>query len=237
MAIGRKFEEAFQKALRMVDENTMGFDPYVQKVDEKDLEEPTDKRSFVLAAALKANYSVSKLNELTKIDAWFLNKMRNIIQHQILMESLPLNQSVPRDVLLKAKQLGFSDKQIASFVKKTELVIRQLREKLGDERGPYLANNTSTRNEISYEYISSCCSFSRRASIRETNRYRRRRVSSVHQLLVLHLQRQVSRHRLPFQLHHRYRYCASLPAAGPRAKIDYDKGRSMCSRLRGLPHR
>jgi len=132
MAIGRKFEEAFQKALRMVDENTMGFDPYLKKVDEEDLEEPTDKRCFVLAAALKANYSIDKLNKLTKIDPWFLNKMRNIIEHQILLESLPSNRSIPYDVLLKAKQLGFSDKQIGSCVRKTELVIRQVREKSGE---------------------------------------------------------------------------------------------------------
>ena len=132
MAIGRKFEEAFQKALRMVDENVMGFDPYIKPVDEKELEEPTDKRTFVLAAALKANYSIAKLNELTKIDPWFLYKMKNIIEHQTLMESLLPNQNISHEVLLKAKQLGFSDKQIASFVKKTELVIRQRREKSGD---------------------------------------------------------------------------------------------------------
>ncbi|XKL69172.1 hypothetical protein PGB90_006941 [Kerria lacca] len=111
MAIGRKFEEAFQKALRMVNENILGFDPYIKQVDEKELEEPTDKRMFVLAAALKNNYSIQ--------------------QHQILMENLSTNQLIPDDVLLKAKQLGFSDKQIASFVKKTELIIRKRREERG----------------------------------------------------------------------------------------------------------
>lgn len=131
MAIGRKFEEAFQKALRMVDENVLGFDPYVKKVDDKELEEPTDKRMFVLAAALKANYSIERLNQLTKIDSWFLCKMRNIIEHQVLMESLNPHQTIPDDLLLQAKQLGFSDKQIASFVKKTELIIRKQREKKG----------------------------------------------------------------------------------------------------------
>ena len=131
MAIGRKFEEAFQKALRMVDENVLGFDPYIKQVDEKELEEPTDKRMFVLAAALKANYSISRLYELTKIDPWFLYKMRNIINHQIALESLPSNQSISDDILLKAKKLGFSDKQIAFFTKKTELVIRKRREEMG----------------------------------------------------------------------------------------------------------
>lgn len=131
MAIGRKFEEAFQKALRMVDENVLGFDPYIKNVDDRELEEPTDKRMFVLAAALKANYSISRLNELTKIDAWFLHKMNNIIQHQVVLESLDPHQTIPDNVLLQAKQLGFSDKQIASFVKNTELVIRKRREERG----------------------------------------------------------------------------------------------------------
>lgn len=131
MAIGRKFEEALQKAFRMVDENALGFDPYVKPVDEEELEAPTDKRMFVLAAALKQNYTVERLNQLTKIDPWFLYKMKNIIEHQSYMEELPVQEAIPHDVLLKAKQLGFSDKQIASFVKKTELVIRKQRERKG----------------------------------------------------------------------------------------------------------
>lgn len=131
MAIGRKFEEALQKAFRMVDENVLGFDPYVKPVDEKELEEPTDKRMFVLSAALKQGYTVERLNDLTKIDPWFLYKMKNIIEHQSYMEELPFQEIIPHDILLKAKQLGFSDKQIASFVKKAELVIRKQREKRG----------------------------------------------------------------------------------------------------------
>lgn len=134
MAIGRKFEEAFQKAFRMVDETVQGFDPDIKQVNERELEEPTDKRMFVLAAALKEGYTIERLYELTKIDPWFLYKMRNIIQHQKLMESLSPNQAIPDDVLLKAKQLGFSDKQIASFVKKTELVIRKRREERGKDK-------------------------------------------------------------------------------------------------------
>lgn len=68
MAIGRKFEEAFQKALRMVDENMIGFDPYNQQVSDIELEQPTDKRMYVLAAALNNGYSIDRLYELTKID-------------------------------------------------------------------------------------------------------------------------------------------------------------------------
>lgn len=127
MAIGRKFEEAFQKALRMVDENVNGFDPYIKPVNDEELKEPTDKRMFVLAAALKKGYSVDKLYEFTKIDRWFLQKMKHIIDYFTLMEALDQN-SLTHDTLLKAKQMGFSDKQIAAAVKSTELAIRMQRE-------------------------------------------------------------------------------------------------------------
>ncbi|XP_050534647.1 CAD protein [Daktulosphaira vitifoliae] len=130
MSVGRNFEEAFQKAFRMVDENFSGFDPYLKSVNDNELEQPTDKRIFVLAAALKSGYSIDKLYELTKIDRWFLHKMKNIIQHQTLLESFNY-PNVPYEHLLKAKRLGFSDKQIASFVQSTELVIRKRREEQG----------------------------------------------------------------------------------------------------------
>lgn len=126
MAIGRKFEEAFQKALRMVDENVNGFDPYIQSVNDEELEKPTDKRMFVLAAALKAGYSIDRLYDLTKIDRWFLEKMKNIIDYFSHMEQLD-ETSLSHDVLLGAKQLGFSDKQIAAAVKSAELAVRKLR--------------------------------------------------------------------------------------------------------------
>ncbi|CAG9862225.1 unnamed protein product [Phyllotreta striolata] len=127
MSIGRKFEEAFQKALRMVDENVTGFDPYLKPVNDEELKEPTDKRMFVLAAALKQNYTIEKLYELTKIDKWFLQKMKNIIDHTNLLETFD-QHSLTDSTLLKAKQLGFSDKQIACAVKSTELAIRTQRQ-------------------------------------------------------------------------------------------------------------
>lgn len=130
MSVGRNFEEAFQKAFRMVDENFLGFDPYLKSVNDDELEQPTDKRIFVLAAALKSGYSIDKLYKLTKIDCWFLHKMKNIIEHQTLLESFNY-PNVPFQHLLKAKRLGFSDKQIASFVQSTELVIRKRREEQG----------------------------------------------------------------------------------------------------------
>ncbi|XP_058443628.1 CAD protein [Malaya genurostris] len=128
MAIGRKFEEAFQKALRMVD-NVNGFDPYLEEVNEQELKQPTDKRMFVLAAALKAGYTVEKIYALTQIDRWFLRKMKNIIDFTDRIEKL---STIPdRDMLLEAKRIGFSDKQIAGLIKSTELAVRLQRKETG----------------------------------------------------------------------------------------------------------
>uniref|UniRef100_A0AAQ6A5K9 Multifunctional protein CAD n=1 Tax=Amphiprion ocellaris TaxID=80972 RepID=A0AAQ6A5K9_AMPOC len=129
MAIGRSFEEAFQKALRMVDENCVGFDHTIKPVSEKELQTPTDKRIFVLAAAFRAGYTVDQLYELTKIDRWFLHKMKNIADHERLLETYNQvrNSTMPPEVMRKAKQLGFSDKQIALAVQSTELAVRKLR--------------------------------------------------------------------------------------------------------------
>ncbi|KYQ55118.1 CAD protein [Trachymyrmex zeteki] len=123
MAIGRKFEEAFQKALRMVNENVNGFDPYVKPINDEELEKPTDKRMFVLAASIKAGYSIDRLYKLTKIDRWFLEKMKNIIDYYVLLENTD-HTKLTRDLLLGAKQIGFSDKQIAAIVKSSELAVR-----------------------------------------------------------------------------------------------------------------
>uniref|UniRef100_A0A671U9H7 Multifunctional protein CAD n=1 Tax=Sparus aurata TaxID=8175 RepID=A0A671U9H7_SPAAU len=128
MAIGRSFEEAFQKALRMVDENCVGFDHTIKPVSEKELQTPTDKRIFVLASAFRAGYTVDQLYELTKIDRWFLHKMKNITDHERLLETYNQVRSCFLLILLvNAKQLGFSDKQIALAVQSTELVVRKLR--------------------------------------------------------------------------------------------------------------
>ncbi|KAJ3606414.1 hypothetical protein NHX12_025935, partial [Muraenolepis orangiensis] len=129
MAIGRSFEEAFQKALRMVDENCVGFDHTIRPASETELQMPTDKRIFVLAAALKAGYTVDHLYELTKIDRWFLHKMKNITDHERLLETFNQDEStIPKEVMRKAKQLGFSDKQIGMAVQSTELAVRKLRQ-------------------------------------------------------------------------------------------------------------
>uniref|UniRef100_A0A9J7Y3X2 Carbamoyl-phosphate synthetase 2, aspartate transcarbamylase, and dihydroorotase n=1 Tax=Cyprinus carpio carpio TaxID=630221 RepID=A0A9J7Y3X2_CYPCA len=130
MAIGRSFEEAFQKALRMVDENCVGFDHTIKPVSEEVCPSvvKSTNRIFVLAAALRAGYTVERLYELTKIDHWFLHKMKNIADHEKLLEAYNQDESaMPPEVMRKAKQLGFSDKQIAQAVQSTELAVRKMR--------------------------------------------------------------------------------------------------------------
>lgn len=85
---------------------------------------------FVLAAALKRGYAIDRLYELTKIDRWFLYKMRNIISFQMRLENLGPKQ-LERNSILEAKRLGFSDEQIAIFVKSTKLAMRNIREEAG----------------------------------------------------------------------------------------------------------
>lgn len=128
MAVGRKFEEAFQKALRMMDENINGFDPYLQSVSDEELSSPTDKRILVVAAALKAGYSIDLLHDLTKIDPWFLHKMKNIINCHSHLEKFKKDpDSLTTEDLYTAKKLGFCDKQIAACIESTELLVRKLR--------------------------------------------------------------------------------------------------------------
>ncbi|XP_075125461.1 multifunctional protein CAD isoform X4 [Leptodactylus fuscus] len=128
MSVGRNFEEAFQKALRMVDENCVGFDHTIKSVSDEELATPTDKRIFVLAAALRAGYTIERLYNLTKIDRWFLHKMKNITDYLATLESYA--SALPCSVLERAKQLGFSDKQIAQAVQSTEMAVRKMRHEL-----------------------------------------------------------------------------------------------------------
>ncbi|GAV05772.1 hypothetical protein RvY_15850-2 [Ramazzottius varieornatus] len=130
MAIGRSFEEAFQKALRTTDETYTGFDPYICPLSEEILVNPTDKRVLVLATALAEGYSVDRLHDLTKIDRWFLAKMKNIIDFRqtIIRSCGEESPQVDGNLLLKAKKLGFCDKQIAAYSRTTEPKVRELRE-------------------------------------------------------------------------------------------------------------
>ncbi|MBD5361636.1 MAG: carbamoyl-phosphate synthase (glutamine-hydrolyzing) large subunit [Bacteroides sp.] len=119
MAIGRTFEEAIQKGLRMIGQGMHGFvgNKHLEVSDlDKALKEPTDKRIFFLAQALQEGYSVERIHELTKIDRWFLHKLNNIIQtSQELAEHESLDR-LPAELLLQAKQQGFSDFQVARAV-------------------------------------------------------------------------------------------------------------------------
>ena len=116
MAIGRTFEEAIQKGLRMIGQGMHGFvenrEPAMPDLDLA-LSQPTDKRIFAIASALRRGYSVERIHELTKIDPWFLHKLANITATRDELETFDSVNSLPPALLLQAKQQGFSDFQVA----------------------------------------------------------------------------------------------------------------------------
>lgn len=124
MAIGRTFEEVIQKGLRMIGQGKHGFienSPMRIANIENALKEPTDSRIFVIESAFRKGYDVDKIHELTKIDKWFLYKLRNLYQTATELESLNHIKDIPQDLLKLAKQQGFSDFQIAKAVLKQDL--------------------------------------------------------------------------------------------------------------------
>lgn len=133
MAIGRTFEESIQKAIRMVDPSMLGFQgspAFGDKLDDV-LRNPTDERWLAVGQALiHENYSVEKVHELTKIDRWFLYKLMNIVNMYRKLESIGILTGVDRETLLSAKQLGFSDIQIAKCVNASESDVRAFRKSL-----------------------------------------------------------------------------------------------------------
>ncbi len=124
MAIGRTFEEAIQKGLRMIGQGMHGFienkEVSVPDID-KALKEPTDKRIFVIESAFRKGYSADKVHELTKIDKWFLEKLYNLIVTAKELESYNALEDVPLPLIRLAKEQGFSDFQIARAVLKSEM--------------------------------------------------------------------------------------------------------------------
>ncbi|MDM8325917.1 carbamoyl-phosphate synthase (glutamine-hydrolyzing) large subunit [Bacteroides gallinaceum] len=123
MAIGRTFEEAIQKGLRMIGQGMHGFvenkELVIADID-KALREPTDKRIFVISKAMRAGYTVDQIHELTKIDKWFLYKLENIMQtsrelHEWGNNHIQLSE-LPKELLYKAKRQGFSDFQVARAI-------------------------------------------------------------------------------------------------------------------------
>ena len=146
MAIGRTFEEAIQKGLRMIGQGMHGFvenkELVISNID-KSLHEPTDKRIFVISKAMRAGYTVDQIHELTKIDCWFLQKLMNIVRtaHDLeeLDESITSAENPEKyyDLMRRAKIQGFSDFQIARAIWKEKMEdchmqwVRQFRKSLG----------------------------------------------------------------------------------------------------------
>lgn len=142
MAIGRNFEEAIQKGLRMIGQGMHGFVGNVHSKFEdvdKELANPTDMRIFAVAQAFEKGYSVNQIHDLTAIDKWFLSKLENISKLKWNLKKFNDLNSLNADLLRKAKVYGFSDFQIARFVLKPEsgnmeselLQVRNTRKKLG----------------------------------------------------------------------------------------------------------
>ncbi len=143
MSIGRSFEEMLQKGLRMIGQGMHGFvgndHTKFENLDEE-LANPTDLRIFAIAQALEEGYTIARIEELTKIDPWFIERMKNIVdfKHKLEQEYNTLEE-LPADVLRQAKILGFSDFQIARFVlnkhdgnmEKELLAVRNYRKQLG----------------------------------------------------------------------------------------------------------
>src|SRR5690554_452208 len=119
MSVGRSFEEIIQKGLRMIGQGMHGFvgnrEITFDNVEES-LSKPTDLRIFAIADAFEKGYSVERIEELTKIDPWFLGRLENIYNYSKVIASYNKIEDLPLDILKEAKRLGFSDFQIARFV-------------------------------------------------------------------------------------------------------------------------
>lgn len=142
MAIGRTFEEAIQKGLRMIGQGMHGFvENRELKIDDIDsaLREPTDKRIFIIAKAMTQGYSIDQIHRLTKIDRWFLHKLQNIKDTANALHVCGNINLLDRDLLRRAKVQGFSDFQIARAlgmeegmdIEEASLVVRGVRKSLG----------------------------------------------------------------------------------------------------------
>ena len=142
MAIGRTFEEALQKSLRMIGQGMHGFtdnkDIHIDDIEHA-LKAPTDKRIFIIAKAMKLGYTIDKIHQLTKIDRWFLQRLDNIYRTDLALSEVDSLSRLSSDLLLQAKRQGFSDFQIARALKmgksmsmdKAVLLVRNRRKQLG----------------------------------------------------------------------------------------------------------
>ena len=181
MAIGRTFEEAMQKGLRMIGQGMHGFvGNNTKEIPLTDLDQvlkaPTDTRVFAISQALRSGYSVEQIHALTKIDCWFLDKLQSIVRTSQELEQVSNISVLPHQLLLRAKRQGFSDFQIARFVlsaqgvkvgDKEALAVRSQRKQLGivpvvkqidtlaaeypAETNYLYLTYSGTHNDISYE--------------------------------------------------------------------------------------
>ena len=142
MSIGRTFEEIIQKGLRMIGQGMHGFvgNDHTRFTNlDDELANPTDLRIFAIAQALEEGYSIELIYELTKIDPWFIGKLKNIVDYKHKLSTYNSLEELPAEVLREAKVMGFSDFQIARFVlkpqqgnmEKENLAVRSYRKKLG----------------------------------------------------------------------------------------------------------
>ena len=141
MSIGRSFEEIIQKGLRMIGQGMHGFvgndELHFDDLD-KELSRPTDLRIFSIAQAMEEGYTIERIHDLTKIDPWFLGKLKNIVDYKAKLSTYNKVEDIPADVMREAKILGFSDFQIARFVlnptgnmEKENLAVRAHRKSMG----------------------------------------------------------------------------------------------------------
>ena len=144
MSIGRTFEELIQKGLRMIGQGMHGFvcNDHINFEDlDEELANPTDLRIFAIAKALEEGYTVERIEELTKIDPWFLSKLKNIVDMKNQLQTYNSIEEIPTEELRKAKVMGFSDFQIARCVfkgnetkgnmERQNLRVREYRKKMG----------------------------------------------------------------------------------------------------------
>ncbi|SBV93493.1 Carbamoyl-phosphate synthase, large subunit [uncultured Dysgonomonas sp.] len=163
MSIGKTFEEIIQKGLRMIGQGMHGFvgnrELEFNNLDEE-LSNPTDLRVFAIAKAFEEGYTVERIHDLTKIDPWFLEKLKNIYDYSLILKDYNSIEAIPEPVLLKAKHLGFSDFQIARFVEdpdgnveKESLRVRTLRKKMNVLPSVKRINTVASENPDLTNYL------------------------------------------------------------------------------------
>ena len=163
MSIGKSFEEIMQKGLRMIGQGMHGFvgnnGLEFENLDEE-LANPTDLRIFAIAQALEKGYTIDRIYELTKINPWFLERLKNIVDYTKVLELYNKIEEIPADVLREAKRLGFSDFQIARYVEhpagnmeKENIRVRNLRKKLAILPSVKRINTVASENPELTNYL------------------------------------------------------------------------------------